>query len=74
LFIEHFGWRGACVAWAVLRLVIGLPMNRLLIPRAVPQAPETTLQREATPAGIPFERTGETIWSDGYDWHYSSHD
>jgi hypothetical protein len=19
-----------------------------------------------------FERTGETIWSDGYDWHYSS--
>jgi hypothetical protein len=18
-----------------------------------------------------FERTGETIWSDGYDWHYS---
>jgi hypothetical protein len=20
-----------------------------------------------------FERTGETIWSDGYDWHYSSH-
>jgi hypothetical protein len=21
-----------------------------------------------------FERTGETIWSDGYDWHYSSRD
>ena len=21
-----------------------------------------------------FEHTGETIWSDGYDWQYSSHD
>ena len=37
LFIEHFGWRGACIAWAVLHLVIGLPMNRLLIPKAAPQ-------------------------------------
>ena len=34
LFIEHFGWRGACVAWAVLHLVIGLPMNRFLDPES----------------------------------------
>ena len=54
LFIEHFGWRGACVAWAVLHLVIGLPMNRLLIPKAVPHAPETTPAQVATPAGIPW--------------------
>ena len=49
LFIEHFGWRGACVAWAVLHLVIGLPMNRLLIPKAVPHLPETTAAACAAP-------------------------
>ena len=42
LFIEHFGWRGACIAWAVLHLVIGLPMNRFLIPKTVPHAPQQT--------------------------------
>jgi MFS family permease len=52
LFIEHFGWRGACIAWAVLHLVIGLPMNRLLIPRAAPHAPEKAPEHEAVPAGI----------------------
>ena len=45
LFIEHFGWRGACLAWAVLHLVIGLPMNRLLVPKAMPQPPETSRSR-----------------------------
>jgi MFS family permease len=54
LFIEHFGWRGACIAWAVLHLVIGLPMNRLLIPKTAPQATETTRQPEAAPSGIPW--------------------
>ena len=53
LFIEHFGWRGACVAWAVLHLVIGLPMNRLLIPKAQPHAAEVTPEHEA-PSGIPW--------------------
>ena len=53
LFIEHFGWRGACIAWAVLHLVIGLPMNRLLIPKAAPQTPETTPQHEAAPRASP---------------------
>jgi MFS family permease len=52
LFIEHFGWRGACIAWAVLHLVIGLPMNRLLIPRIAPPAPEKPPKHEAAPAGI----------------------
>ena len=53
LFIEHFGWRGACVAWAVLHLVIGLPMNRLLIPKAQPHAAEVTPEHEV-PSGIPW--------------------
>jgi len=54
LFIEHLGWRGACVAWAVLHLVIGLPMNRLLIPKAVPRVVETVSARAAAPTGIPW--------------------
>ena len=28
------GWRGTCLTWAALHLLIGLPLNRLLIPRA----------------------------------------
>jgi MFS family permease len=31
-----WGWRGACLGWAALHLALGLPLNRLLIPRAPP--------------------------------------
>jgi MFS family permease len=41
IFIHAFGWRGACLAWAALHLAIGLPMNRLLVPKAPPHRPET---------------------------------
>ena len=54
VFIEHFGWRGACVAWAVLHLVIGLPMNRLLIPKAHSSVPEKAPEHMAVPSGIPW--------------------
>ena len=30
----QIGWRGACVVWAVMHLVIGLPLNVLLVPRS----------------------------------------
>jgi predicted MFS family arabinose efflux permease len=40
LLEAHFGWRGACFAWAALHLVLGLPLNALL-PRAAPPAPAT---------------------------------
>ena len=54
MFIEHFGWRGACVAWAVLHLAIGLPMNRLLIPKAVPHPPEKAAEHGTASPGIPW--------------------
>ena len=41
-FIHAFGWRGACLAWAALHLLIGLPMNRLLVPNAAAPAPQPT--------------------------------
>ena len=44
LLDAKFGWRGACLFWAALHIVIGLPLNRLLIPPAPPpsRAPEAT--------------------------------
>ena len=39
LFIDYFGWRGACLAWAALHLLVGLPMNRFLVPNAPPPEP-----------------------------------
>jgi MFS family permease len=52
-FIDQFGWRGACVAWAVLHLAIGLPLNRLLIPKTEPYPAEPTSEQH-TAAGIPW--------------------
>jgi MFS family permease len=51
--IEHFGWRDACIVWAVLHLVIGLPMNRFLIPKTPPHAPEKAPESGAAPSDIP---------------------
>ena len=31
--IAHLGWRGACLAWAVLHVLMGFPMNRFLVPK-----------------------------------------
>src|SRR5277367_3338567 len=46
----HFGWRGACLIWAALNLLIGLPLNRLLIPRAPPPVRATEAEETAGPA------------------------
>jgi hypothetical protein len=46
----HFGWRGACLVWAALNLLIGLPLNRLLIPRAPPPVRATEAEETAGPA------------------------
>jgi MFS family permease len=52
-FISAFGWRGACVAWAVLHLLVGLPMNRLLVPKAVQPAP-VAVAEASSPKTIPW--------------------
>jgi hypothetical protein len=55
LFIDDFGWRGACLAWAVLHLVIGLPLNLLLVPKApaVVHAAIPPGGPDSAPAAIP---------------------
>ncbi len=52
LFIEAFGWRGACLAWAALHLVLGLPLNRLLVPKAPPPPPAPP--PAAASGGVPW--------------------
>jgi predicted MFS family arabinose efflux permease len=49
LFEAQFGWRGACLAWAALHIVLGLPLNALL-PKA-----DTTVQtqRDTAPEADP---------------------
>jgi MFS family permease len=53
LFIDAFGWRGACLAWAALHLAVGLPLNRFVIPRSIP-LPAAEPKQEATPTAIPW--------------------
>jgi len=51
LLEAHFGWRGACLVWAALNLFIGLPLNRLLVPRAPP--PSRATEAQGTPGPAP---------------------
>ena len=47
VFNDSFGWRGACLGWAALNLLVCLPVNRFLIP--LPAA----LLRSAAPDAVP---------------------
>lgn len=48
----EIGWRGACVFWASMHLLLGLPLNWLMIPagRCSAAAAAATPTAEATPA------------------------
>jgi MFS family permease len=49
-FLEvHYGWRETCLIWAALHIVMGLPLNRLLIPPAPPPQ-RSKVEGEAPPA------------------------
>jgi MFS family permease len=50
LLAEAFGWRGACLGWAALHLLVGLPLNRLLVPPAPPPERKAALAEDAGPA------------------------
>lgn len=39
LLDAHIGWRGACIAWSVLHIALGVPLNALL-PRVKQEAPK----------------------------------
>jgi MFS family permease len=48
LFVETWGWRGACFAYAGMHLALGLPMHVLLLPRETTHP--VTASRPAQPA------------------------
>lgn len=52
-FIDSFGWRGACLAWAALHVLLGLPVNRLLIPKP-PSRPTSIGPEQAATVGVPW--------------------
>ena len=41
--VDHFGWRGTCVAYAVIQIAIALPIHLVCLPRA--SAASATTQR-----------------------------
>jgi len=49
LLESHFGWRGACLGWAALHLVVGIPLN-LSLPRAGPPPVATAAGSEPASA------------------------
>ncbi len=51
--IDALGWRGACLAWAGLHLLLGLPLNRLLVPKGWAAAVEPP-SAVAPPTGVPW--------------------
>lgn len=53
LGVAELGWRNTCFAWAAVHILVGLPLNRFLLPK-----PHDIVQQTETahPAHIPFDR------------------
>ncbi|RYF11632.1 MAG: MFS transporter, partial [Deltaproteobacteria bacterium] len=52
LLTDELSWRWACVVWAALHIMLGLPLNRLLVPRA--PLPEKLAVQVATDVPAPW--------------------
>ncbi len=50
--LSRYGWRGACLGWAALHLLLGLPLNALL-PRGGPAAQPAPAATAGSPAALP---------------------
>ncbi len=50
LMEDALGWRGACLGWAALHLLIGWPINRWLVPAAPPPERAAAVEAEQAPA------------------------
>jgi MFS family permease len=51
--IAALGWRDACLIWAGLHLLVGLPLNRLLVPKAPSPPHEQAIGARAS-SGVPW--------------------
>ena len=46
---DSFGWRGACLGWAALNLLLCLPINRFLVPQPAAALRSTSPEPAAAP-------------------------
>ena len=53
LLEAHYGWRGACLAWAVLHLLLGLPLNLAL--------PSAAQVEDKAPRGVDDARAAKAV-------------
>ena len=54
LGLEHIGWRETCFAWAAAHVLIGLPLNFFMVPKAVGAK---AVANNTTKPHIPIDRT-----------------
>jgi MFS family permease len=59
-FASTLGWRGTCAAWAVAHLLLGLPLNLLILPRL--RGAASQFAEQAKPY-VPMDRT---MWLLGF--------
>jgi MFS family permease len=52
--LEQFGWRGTCVAYALIQVFIALPLYLLVLP---PKAPEQSVSRPASTGAVDERRS-----------------
>jgi MFS family permease len=51
--IDAIGWRDALLGWAALHMLLGLPLNRFLVPRSPPSSPGVA-PCGIVPTGVPW--------------------
>lgn len=52
VLVTHVGWRWTCAIFAVMHLVIALPIYRFLLPRAEPHVESPAADGQAPPPGL----------------------
>jgi MFS family permease len=62
LFIETWGWRGACFAYAGMHLALGLPLHFLLLPVEA-RPPVTALEADEAVPNVAVEARAPALWS-----------
>jgi predicted MFS family arabinose efflux permease len=74
LFNEWFGWRGAALAWAGLHLVLGLPLNRFLIPAGGGHSAVQAAKQETAPEATQSQTLAMVLlaFTFGAAWFVSS--
>jgi hypothetical protein len=62
LLEAQLGWRGACLGWAALHLLLGLPLNALLPRAAAPAGAVAVAPAGAAPATAPVSGSAPGPW------------